>query len=72
MIFDPLYIILSAPVLIFSMLAQWAVKANFSKYSKIRNSYGISGAEIARMILERNGIMDINHMNTAYFAVDSG
>jgi Zn-dependent membrane protease YugP len=59
MIFDPLYIMLSAPVLIFSMLAQWAVKANFSKYSKIRNSYGISGAEIARMILERNGIMDV-------------
>ncbi len=59
MIFDPLYIILSAPVLIFSMLAQWAVKANFSKYSKIRNSYGISGAEIARLILERNGIMDV-------------
>lgn len=59
MFFDPLYIMLSAPILIFSMLAQWAVKSNFSKYSKIRNSYGISGSEIARMILERNGIMDV-------------
>lgn len=57
--FDPLYLLLSAPVLIFSMLAQWAVKYNFSKYSKIKNSYGISGCEIARMILERNGIDDV-------------
>ena len=59
MYFDPLYLLLSAPVLIFSMLAQWAVKSNFSKYSKVRNSYGISGSEIARLILERNGIMDV-------------
>ena len=59
MYFDPLYLLLSAPVLIFSMLAQWVVKSNFSKYSKVRNSYGISGSEIARLILERNGIMDV-------------
>lgn len=59
MYFDPLYIILSAPILLFSMLAQWAVKSNFSKYSRIKNSSGISGCEIARMILERNGIMDV-------------
>lgn len=59
MYFDPLYLLLSAPILIFSMLAQWAVKSNFSKYSKVRNSYGISGSEIARLILERNGIMDV-------------
>ncbi|MBQ1999636.1 MAG: zinc metallopeptidase [Spirochaetales bacterium] len=59
MYFDPLYLLISAPVLIFSMLAQWAVKSNFSKYSKVRNSYGISGSEIARLILERNGIMDV-------------
>lgn len=57
--FDPLYLLLSAPILILSMLAQWAVKYNFSKYSKIKNSYGISGCEMARMILERNGINDV-------------
>lgn len=59
MYFDPLYILLSAPILIFSMLAQWSVKYNFSKYSKIKNRAGISGSEMARMILERNGINNV-------------
>lgn len=60
MYYDYLYLLLSAPVLMLSMLAQWAVKYNFSKYSKVENSFGISGCEIARMILERNGIYDVS------------
>ncbi len=53
------YLVFAAPVLIFAIWAQIRVKTTYSKYSKIRNSRGLTGAAAARMILEHYGITDV-------------
>lgn len=49
------YLIFAAPVLIFAILAQIRVKSTYSKYSKIRNSRGLTGAAAAQLILKHYG-----------------
>lgn len=56
--FDPTYLIL-IPALIISLMAQLKVSSSYSKYSKMRNSYGITGIETARRILHANGLGDV-------------
>ena len=53
------YLIFAAPVLIFAILAQIRVKSTYSKYSKIRNSRGLTGAAAAQLILKHYGITDV-------------
>jgi len=52
-------IVLLIPVLILAFYAQSKVKGNYQKYRKYRNSANLSGAEVARMILDRNGLHDV-------------
>lgn len=42
--------------MIFAMWAQINVQTTFSKYSKVKNSAGITGYDAARMILDANGL----------------
>lgn len=56
---DPLYWIIMLPVLLFSLWASASVKSAFAKYSRIGLISGLSGAEAARMILQRNGLYDV-------------
>lgn len=44
---------------IFSMWAQIKVNSTFSKYSKVSSRRGITGADAARMILDRNGLSNV-------------
>lgn len=57
--FDPLYIILMLPVFIFSMFAQLSVKSNFEKFSKVATRSGYTGKDIAKIILEKNGVNNV-------------
>lgn len=57
--FDPLYIILMLPVFIFSMIAQMLVRSNFERYSNVLTRSGYSGKDIAKLILEKNGVHDV-------------
>lgn len=52
-------IIILIPAIIFSIVAQIMVKSAFSKYSKVRNSRGLTGADAAREILDRNGLTNV-------------
>lgn len=45
--------------LIISISAQININSTFSKYSKIKNCRGITGAQAARSILDRNGLYDV-------------
>lgn len=54
-----LYLLLFA-AMILTLVAQFKVKNNFEKYSKIAGSSGMTGAQVARMILERKGIHDVS------------
>ena len=53
--FDPTYLFFMAPGLALSLWASWRVKSSFRKYSQVRSSRGISGAEAATELLRRGG-----------------
>jgi Zn-dependent membrane protease YugP len=54
-----LYLILMAPALIFMIYAQIKVKSTYSKYSKVYNQRGVTGAQAAMQVLRANGMSDI-------------
>ena len=67
---DPLYIMMMAPVLILSAFASWKVKSSFNKYSKVGTRSGLTGAEVARKILDRHGLRDVPVVETHGFLSD--
>lgn len=52
-------IIILVAASIFAMYAQFKVNNAFSTYEDVPSSSGISGAQAARMILDRNGLSDV-------------
>ncbi len=56
--FDPTYTLVLIGVVL-SLLASGRVKSTFAKYSKMRNTRGITGAEAAERILHGAGIYDV-------------
>lgn len=57
--FGPEFYIL-LPAIIFAMYAQTKVQSTFNRYLKVRNSSGYTGAQVARIILDRNGLHDVS------------
>ena len=57
-------IIILIPAIIFSMIASAGVKNTFAKFSYIRNSRNMTGAEAAQRMLRANGLTNvgINHI----------
>ena len=53
-------IIIMIPALIFSLWAQFKVNSTFKKYAKIRNRRGLTGADVARRVLDANGLHHVN------------
>jgi hypothetical protein len=51
-----LYLIISLPALLLGFWAQMKIKSAFNTYSKIRTTTGMSGAEVARLMLDQNGL----------------
>ncbi|MBQ4145447.1 MAG: zinc metallopeptidase [Clostridia bacterium] len=56
--FDPTMILL-IPAIILSLWAQININKTFNKYSKINSRRGYTGAEIARRILDMNGLYNV-------------
>lgn len=56
--YDPTWIII-LPALVLSLWAQSRVNSTFRKYSQIRNSFGYTGADVARRILDINGLSSV-------------
>lgn len=54
-----MYLIYFAVLLIVPLWAQSRVKSAYKKYSKVASSSGMPGAEVARKILQDNGIYDV-------------
>ncbi len=57
-IFDPLYLILVGPAILLSIWAQIKVSSTFAKYSKV--NAGLSGAEVARRLLDTRNLSNID------------
>lgn len=54
--FDITYLVLVLPAFLFAMWAQIKVQSTYNKYSKVRGSRGYTGAQVARLILDQNGL----------------
>lgn len=59
LLFDPTMIIL-IPAIILAGYAQMKVKSTFNKYLEVRAKIGKTGAQVARELLDQNGLSHIN------------
>ncbi|MCQ4726404.1 zinc metallopeptidase [Anaerotignum faecicola] len=53
------YIYILIPAMLLALYAQSKVQSTFRKYSNVRNSYGMTGAEAAQRLLNIAGIYDV-------------
>jgi hypothetical protein len=53
------WMIFVLPAIIFAGYAQMKVKSTFSQYLKVPSESGMTGAQVARNILDRNGLRDV-------------
>lgn len=67
---DPLYILFALPGLLLSVIASLYVKSTFGKYARVLSRRGLTGAEAARMMLERQGITDVTISHASGFLGD--
>ena len=65
-----LYMLFSLPALLLGFWAQYKVKSAFQKYSKVRTYVGLTGAEVARRILDINGLNDVPVEQTSGYLSD--
>lgn len=56
--FDPTYILVIVGAIL-SMIASSMVQSTYSKYAKVRSMSGMTGAQVAEMILKNKGIHDV-------------
>lgn len=70
MFFDPVYFLFLAPALLLSVWAQLKVKGATAKYSQVPSSSGMTGAQIARAILDAFGVSGVRVEMTEGFLSD--
>ena len=56
--FDPTYVLVLVGAIL-SMIASSMVQSTYNKYSKVRSMSGMTGAEVAELILRNKGINDV-------------
>lgn len=56
MFFNSGYIIFMLPAFLVMMLAQWYVNSSYARWSKVPSRSGLTGAEVARRLVERGGL----------------
>ncbi len=66
-----LYFLFALPALLFGLWAQSRVQGAYRKYSKVRTYLGLTGAEVARRILDMNGLQNIAVEQTRGFLSDN-
>ena len=59
-----MYIIYFIAMLLLPLYAQMKVKSAYKKYSKVPADKGMTGAQVARMILDHNGLYDVRVVPT--------
>jgi Zn-dependent membrane protease YugP len=59
MFFDPMYFVFLIPGILLMLWAQSRVRGSYAKYSQIRNAVNMTGAQVARRILDANGLYDV-------------
>lgn len=59
MFYNPLFYLFALPGLLLGLWAQSRVKSAFKKYSQVRTDRGLTGAQIARTLLDSQGLQDV-------------
>ena len=54
-----LYILLLVPTLVLGLGVQWWLKRTFERYSNVDLLAGLTGGQVARQILDRNGLEEV-------------
>ena len=68
--YDPLFLCFMIPSVVLGFIAQGLVKSKFKKYSQVRTARGLTGAQVARQILDTNGLYDVGVEETQGFLSD--
>jgi hypothetical protein len=53
------YFVFMVPAFLLMMLAQWYVKSAYSRWEKVQNQAGLTGAQIAQKLIERAGLYEV-------------
>ena len=56
--YDPTYILL-LPAIILAIYAQTKVQSTFQRFLRVRASSGMTGAQVARALLDKNNLSDV-------------
>ncbi|AYC29401.1 zinc metallopeptidase [Paenisporosarcina cavernae] len=64
------FILYFAILLILPLYAQFKVKSTYKKYAKVRSTSGMTGAQVARTILDANGLQDVKVVEIRGFLSD--
>jgi Zn-dependent membrane protease YugP len=59
LVFDYQYFLYVGPFLLLALWAQWKVKGTFARYAELGLRSGVSGAEVAALILRNSGLPDV-------------
>jgi len=59
------YLLFALPALILGLIAQARVQGAFNKYSRVRNYTGLTGAQVARRVLDISGLRDVQIEQTS-------
>ena len=57
-------------VAVAGMIVQWRLRSVVSKYSKVPTPMGMTGAEMAEMMLHQNGVYDVKITHTGGYLTD--
>ncbi len=57
--FDPKYFLYVGPFLLLALWAQWRVKGTFARYAELGLRSGVSGLDIATLILRSSGLQGV-------------
>lgn len=64
MMIDPFYLLILIGTLVLSGFASWRIRSAYNRYSQVPAMSGLSGAEVARRILDLNNIHDVEVVPT--------
>ena len=69
--YDPTFLIFIVPAMILGFIAQAAVQGRFKQYSQVATMRGLTGAQVARQILDTNGLSGVSIEETQGFLSDN-
>jgi Zn-dependent membrane protease YugP len=58
--FNPTWLLFALPGLLLGLWAQSRVRGAYNKYSKVGNARGLTGAQVARLLLDEEGLSHVN------------